>query len=423
LQTLCDKNPSQFHLLGTPRTILTGSKQQQFHFSLRLFTSLHQFGNIVESRLLVDEEGKSHQAAFVEYSCKKEADAGLKSSSSPLLVTRDSRCGLAIGALNGYSLPGERQGLLVKYAVHPNSLEKSSPTSSESYDPPSPPSRDTHESEPHSHNYYPHYQPEPTVAPNLSMYPLQFSSSSSSSSSLGGVPYPVPLAYAYPTPYPHSYPTDNCAETSFMSHSSQLTNGPPLISSAVTFSSRSTTNFESKSQTISTGQTTGPSRLLTSSIGGVGDRLQSFSCPPSGSFQPNTRPLVAVSPPLTTSPAEERPLQPKYLVSLIGISRSHDILSFPFITSLGRVLESNISPLVSSARSSENSSTSSSRNTSPTPSNCSTKEPAINYVIAPKTSSQYAQLHSLNNAILPIDDCHITVRGFSLPLALPHSQL
>jgi hypothetical protein len=204
-----------------------------------------------------------------------------------------------------------------------------------------------------------------------------------------------------------------------MSHSSQLTNGPPPISSAMAFSSRSTTNFESnKSQAISTGQTTGPSRLLTSSIGGVGDRLQSFSCPPSGSFQPNTRPLVAVSPPLTTSPAEGRPLQPKYLVSLIGISPSHDILSFPFITSLGRVLESNISPLVSSAGSSENSSTSSSTNTSPTPSNCSTKEPAINYVIAPKTSSQYAQLHSLNNAILPIDDCHITVREFSLPLAI-----
>jgi hypothetical protein len=309
----------------------------------------------------------------------------------------------------------------VKYAVHPNSLEKSSPTtSSESYDPPSPPSRDTHESissEPHSHNYYPHYQPQPTVN-----YPLQFSSSSSSSSSLGGVPYPVPLAYAFPTPYPHSYPTDNCAETSFMPHSSQLTNDPPPISSAMTFSSRSTTNFESKkSQTISTGQTPGPSRYLTSSIGGVGDRLQSLSCPPPGSFQQKTHSLPST---ISISPPEGRPLQPKYLVSLIGISPSHDILSFPFITSLGRVLESNISPLASSAGSSENSSTSSSTNTSPTPSNCSTKEPAINYVIAPKTSSQFAQLHSLNNAIFPIDDCHITVREFSLPLAisLPHSH-
>jgi hypothetical protein len=216
------------------------------------------------------------------------------------------------------------------------------------------------------------------------------------SSSPGGVPYPVQMAYAYPTPFPHSYPTVDYTAPSFTSHSTLANDPPPISSGAI--SSR-----ESKSHKMTTS---------------IVDR-HSFSSPHSQD-SPNIFNIPASPSP---APGEGTQHLPKYLVSLVGISPSHDILSFPFIASLGRVLESNICTSTSSLTTvSENSSTTAtSTTTSPTPS-VSPIEFVVNYVIVPKTSSDFAQLHSLNNVILPIDDSHIKVY-FSLVFFSCHITL
>lgn len=242
-------------------------------------------------------------------------------------------------------------------------------------------------------------------------YAFPYPSSSSFSSPLGRAPYPAPMTYAYPTSYPYPYPTENPAAVPFAPRS-HLINDPPPMPSA-NFSSRST-NFELKKNShLSTGET-GPRRNVTHAINDVGDRMNSLPFQPPGSFQHQYPPSsISTSSTLTTSSGSDG--GSRYLVSLVGISPHHGILSFPFIASLGQVIESNISPLAlltSSATSSENSSITTSTNTSPSPlssSDGSTKEPTISYVIVPKTSSQYAQIHALDNAILPVDDCQITV--------------
>lgn len=95
----------------------------------------------------------------------------------------------------------------------------------------------------------------------------------------------------------------------------------------------------------------------------------------------------------------------KYLVSLHGISSSHDILSFPFISTLGQVIESTILH-PSSANSSETSSTPTSPSTD---SDISTQRLSVSYVVVPRTIHNCENLNAINNTSMRLDECRITV--------------
>jgi hypothetical protein len=102
-----------------------------------------------------------------------------------------------------------------------------------------------------------------------------------------------------------------------------------------------------------------------------------------------------------TSPLALVPNKPKYRVILTGVAPHHDVLSFPFIASLGHVLESSISTSSPSSLSSSQSSSSHS--------DSSSRGHSISYLLTPKTPAQYQQLSVMNDSTILVDDWVITV--------------
>mmetsp|Transcript_7219 Transcript_7219/g.7579 ORF Transcript_7219/g.7579 Transcript_7219/m.7579 type:complete len:538 (-) Transcript_7219:934-2547(-) len=70
------------------------------HYTWEMVNNLFsQFGEIIELRLLVNQDGNSRQVAFIQYSNREESDA-------------------AMSAMSGYIPPGSENGLAIKYATN-----------------------------------------------------------------------------------------------------------------------------------------------------------------------------------------------------------------------------------------------------------------------------------------------------------------
>jgi hypothetical protein len=328
---------------------------------------------------------------------------------------------VALAALNGYRLPGESQGLHIKYAIHPNSQEGHPYPASLGYHHSvsvSPSfqfsSRSSHVSDlsrshHQSQSQWPYHHHPPEYA------------SGASDRCHGEVPYTVPGQYPPLVPFPAA-PYVSPASTSSSCFSSA---GPVSLQESAACirpsapMGLSEMNFSRANERRLGGYRPDRDLPLYLPLGSLLERRQregsrgdrsgsdlTDECEAQGTSTAATS-TTTIS---TSAVTVTAPNQPKYIVRLLGVSPDHDVLSFPFIASLGHVLESSLSSSPPSSISS--SPTASSRSRSD---DASSQENSISYLLVPKTPAQYQQLSLINNSTIYVDECVITVSRLALP--------
>lgn len=371
-----------------------------------------QFGNIIEFRLLVDEEGKSRQIAFVEYSSRKESDK-------------------ALTALSGYIPKGEKQSILVKYAIHPNSfpslsdedgdedeIQDESPTNSfpeDNYEPrqhlqlpqsqqniydfnnysstvtTTPSSSSSpyfpinypnqqhllpqQQHQHHNHHIHSHLSPSHVQLPPQAQVPHL----------INYAPYPPQYSYqplnTLPS-FPLISPNHNPASVSVSTNNTNTIT--PTITTSASASIPQTYNL-SYNQSYSNK----PQTFI--STGSDYERYQESYYSP---HQSQNRKQYGVEITHTAStPAQN---ETKYLVVLSGLLPHHDIFTCQFISSFGRIVECSIKQKNST-----------NINSSPTINSSSENTFSVSYTIVPKTNLQVVEILKLHNTQFNIDGANI----------------
>ena len=281
---------------------------------------------------------------------------------------------VALTSLSGYVPPGEKQSILVKYAIHPNSFTSSDdeedfpPQSSspfeESYN-----FQSDFQLSQTQNNYMPYIQTShPPPPPSSSHFQIQ------PTPSVVSYTYPTHISYQPLTTLP-TFPLIPSAPSP-VSAVYNLTYSQPLSNKAQTF-------FPSGSSEHG--------------------RYQDQSFTPYQSQMKKTD-IIEVN----TAPTPGQN-EIKYLVVLTGLLPHHDIFSCQFISSFGRIVESFVKSY-SAPKTNSN---------APSPSNSSgITLPeliySVHYFIIPNTNSQRTEIMKLHNSKFIIDGANIHVSHFSI---------